>query len=443
MRLIDWFRPEIRLKRWLLIGVIGIICISFGLAFMVREIYMSLLEKMLSLFLMLAGCVFILIAVRYVVKTFFNAIENSGFKVSLDANRLSNLIFEKRIQIKGPKIVAIGGGTGLSTMLRGLKAFSSNITAVVSVSDDGGGSGVLRQDLGILPPGDIRNCVLALADTEPILEQLLQYRFKDGMLKGQNFGNLFLAAMDGISSSFEEAVHKMSDVLAVTGKVLPVTLDNIRLCAELEDGHIICGESSIGKHNSFHSGKIKRVYLEPETVKPLKEVLDAINEADMILMGPGSLYTSIIPNLLIKGIRDSLKKSKALKVYVCNIMTQPGETEGFTVSEHIKAIEKHTYKGIINYCIANVASIPEDLKIKYWNERAEVVKTDEKEINIMGVKLIVGDYVSIFNNYFIRHDAPKLAETLIDLIAETILVNDKKRIIDYYYIKDRLKKSKN
>jgi len=194
--------------------------------------------------------------------------------------------FEKSTLIKGPKIVAFGGGTGLSTMLRGLKAFTSNITAVVTVADDGGGSGILRQDLGMLPPGDIRNCILALANTEPILEQLLQYRFKDGRLKGQNFGNLFLAAMDGISSGFEEAVRRMSDVLAVTGRVLPVTLDDVMLCAELEDGCIICGESKIGKHNTYHSGRINRVYLQPHTVTALNEVIDAISEADAIILGP-------------------------------------------------------------------------------------------------------------------------------------------------------------
>jgi uncharacterized cofD-like protein len=440
MKIMDWFRPGIHIKRWILLGMLGIACISFGLSFMVREIYMSLMERALSIFLMLSGFIFILISMRYVARTFFHAITNSGFKMSLDSDRLSNLLYEKRILIKGPKIVAIGGGTGLSTMLRGLKAYSSNITAVVTVADDGGGSGMLRQDLGMLPPGDIRNCVLALADTEPILEQLLQYRFKDGMLKGQNFGNLFLAAMDGISSSFEEAVHKMSDVLAVTGRVLPVTLEDVKLCAELEDGSIICGESSISKHDSSHEGLIKKVFLDPRTSKPLQEVLDAIAEADVVVLGPGSLYTSIIPNLLIDGICDSLKKSNAIKIYVCNVMTQPGETDGYTVHRHITAIEEHSYSGIINFCIANNADIPDELKVKYRNDGAETVKIERDIISSIGIRLIEGDYISIKNSY-IRHDPQKLAETIIDIVAETILVKDKKRIIDYYYVKDRLRKS--
>lgn len=378
--------------------------------------------------------------IKHILVTFFNALSNGGFRISLDSKRLSSLLYEKRILIKGPKIVAVGGGTGLSTMLRGLKAYSSNITAVVTVADDGGGSGMLRTDLGILPPGDIRNCIMALADTEPVMQQLLQYRFQEGMLKGQNFGNLFLAAMDGISSSFEEAVHKMSNVLAVTGKVLPVTLDDVQLCAVLEDGHIICGESRISKHNSFHRGKIKRVYLEPRKAEPLKDVLDAIAEADVIVLGPGSLYTSIIPNLLVDGVYDAIKRSTAVKVYVCNVMTQPGETDGYSVFDHIAAIESHSCGDLIEYCIVNTAGIPDDIGRKYTEDGAGAVRVDYEQIEKAGIKVVDGDFISIKDG-FVRHDSEKLADAIISLVAEIVLSSDKKRIIDYYYVKDRLKKS--
>lgn len=338
-----------------------------------------------------------------------------------------------------PKIVAIGGGTGLGTMLRGLKKYSSNITAVVTVADDGGGSGVLRQELGMLPPGDIRNCILALADTEPIMEQLLQYRFKEGNLKGQSFGNLFLAAMDGISSSFEEAVRRMSDVLAVTGRVLPVTLDDVTLCAELEDGCIICGESKIGHHGEFHKGKIKRVFLEPSGAEPLKEVLDAIIEADVIVLGPGSLYTSIIPNLLVKEICPAVKRSKALKAYVCNVMTQPSETDGYSVFDHIEALEEHSCRGIVDCCIVNNKPIPQSLREKYKNDGAEQVPIDGERISRAGIALIEGDYVST-DNGLVRHDRNKLAKAVIELVAEEMFISDRKRMLDYYYLSDRLKK---
>lgn len=438
MRFIEWFRPGIKIKRWIILGITGITCISLGLSFLITEIYLSIEKIVFSTLLMLAGCVFIFFSIRYTTKTFIKIISDSGFRFSLDADRLSDLLYEKRILIKGPKIVAIGGGTGLSTMLRGLKVYSSNITAIVTVADDGGGSGILRQDLGMLPPGDIRNCILALADTEPIMEKLLQYRFEDGILKGQSFGNLFLAAMNNISNSFEEAVRKMSDVLAVTGTVLPVTLDDIKLCAELDDGHIICGESKIGKHNTTHPGKIKRVFLEPNHAKALQEALDAIQEADIIILGPGSLYTSIIPNLLVDGVCDEIKKSKAIKVYVCNVMTQPGETEGYTVYDHIRALEDHSYPGIVDFCIVNTADIPADLKKNYLDDGAELVKVDYAKVRKAGVNIIQGDFVSIRNN-LVRHNANKLARVIIDLVAEKVLAKDKKRTLDYYYIKDRLK----
>ena len=330
-----------------------------------------------------------------------------------------------------PKIVTIGGGTGLSTMLRGLKVYSSNITAVVTVADDGGGSGVLRQDLGMLPPGDIRNCILALANTEPIMEKLLQYRFQDGMLKGQSFGNLFLAAMDGISSSFEQAVQRMSDVLAVKGRVLPVTLQDIKLCAHLEDGYVIVGESKICEHNRFHKGAIKKVYLEPEIAKPLDVVIEAINEADVIVLGPGSLYTSIIPNLLVNGVCEAIRDSKALKVYVCNVMTQPGETDGYSVEEHIRAIEKHSFKGIVDYCIYNTADILEDLKRKYRADGADVVRLETKEMGKLGIELLGEDFVCI-NNSYIRHDTKRLAQTIINLVEKTLFSRDKKKPTYYY-----------
>ncbi|GAE88123.1 hypothetical protein JCM21531_1547 [Acetivibrio straminisolvens JCM 21531] len=326
--------------------------------------------------------------------------------------------------------MAIGGGTGLSTMLRGLKEYSSNITAVVTVADDGGGSGVLRQDLGILPPGDIRNCIMALANTEPIMEKLLQYRFQDGMLKGQSFGNLFLAAMDGISSSFEQAVQRMSDVLAVKGRVLPVTLEDIKLCAELEDGYIIAGESKIGNHNSFHRCAIKRVYLEPGRVKPLDEVIHAIGEADVIVLGPGSLFTSIIPNLLVDGVCSAIKNSKALKVYVCNVMTQPGETDGYTVSDHIKALERHSFEGIVDYCIFNTSDIPELLKKKYSEDGAQIVRIDFDELDKLGIRFLGGDFVCI-NNGYIRHDTRRLAQAIMDLVFENAFGKDNRESAGY------------
>ena len=241
-----------------------------------------------------------------------------------------------------PKVVVVGGGTGLSVLLRGLKRFTPNITAIVTVADDGGGSGVLREDLGMLPPGDIRSCLLALANTEPTMEKLFQFRFKEGRLKGQSFGNLFIAAMNEIYGSFELAIKEASNVLAVTGKVLPMTLENVTLYAILKNGQVVKGESEIPLKNKEVGSRIERIYMEPKVSYPLDEAIVAIEEADVIVLGPGSLYTSIIPNLLVNNIVGTIFDARAPKVYISNIMTQPGETDGYTVLDHVEAILKHS-----------------------------------------------------------------------------------------------------
>ncbi|MDI3312372.1 MAG: YvcK family protein [Thermoanaerobacterium sp.] len=317
--------------------------------------------------------------------------------------------------LDGPKVVVIGGGTGLSTMLRGLKKYTNNITAIVTVADDGGGSGVLREDLGILPPGDIRNCILALANTEPTMEKLLQYRFTDGMLKGQSFGNLFLAAMNGISDSFEEAVKKMSEVLAVSGKVLPVTLDDVKLKAKLKNGIVIDGESLIPKLQMKEKSPIERIFLEPKDAKPVKEALTDIMEADEIILGPGSLYTSIIPNLLVNDVCEAIEESKAIKIYVCNIMTQPGETIGYDANAHVDALFLHGLKSL-DYVIVNNGEIPYEYKDRYKEDMSQPVSYDVESFRQKGIKVIEKDVLAIRNNY-IRHDEQKLAETLMGLIG--------------------------
>lgn len=320
------------------------------------------------------------------------------------------------------KVVAIGGGTGLSTMLRGLKLYTENITAIVTVADDGGSSGKLRNDLGMLPPGDIRNCITALADIEPIMEELLHYRFTDGDLKGHSFGNLFLAALNGISDEFDEAVQKMSSVLAVVGQVLPVTNDNITLNAKLEDGSIINGESSIG-HRSKKDINIDHVWLSPENPKAVPAVIEAILNADIIVLGPGSLYTSVIPNLLVDGVSQAIKNSNAIKIYVCNIMSQAGETIKYTVHDHLKAIERHTYKGVVDFVIANSNEIPQPLIPIYKAENAEIIEVDEEAFNDDLTVLVKANLLNVRNGQ-IRHHISRLAHTI--LLIERRVQLDKK-----------------
>jgi uncharacterized cofD-like protein len=320
-----------------------------------------------------------------------------------------------------PRIVAIGGGTGLSTMLRGLKNYTSALTAVVTVADNGGSSGLLREDLHMLPPGDIRNCILALANTEPLMHDLMNYRFGNnhGRLSKQCFGNLFIAAMAGVSGNFYDAVRNISKVLAVKGKVLPVSLEDIHISAVLTDGNTIHGESEIGDRENINEAGIYKVFMEPTDAKPLQEACADIEEADIIVLGPGSLYTSIIPNLLFPEIRDSIQKSRAVKIYVGNIMTQPAETYKYSILNHIEAILRHCMthspEGFIEFCIVNNRLLSPELMTEYLLSQSHPVEYNKEEITGLGIDLIEAPLVRITSFGAIRHDHDLLAEIILRL----------------------------
>ena len=325
-------------------------------------------------------------------------------------------MMEKR-RHRGPRVAVIGGGHGLSNMLRGLKRYTENISAIVTVADDGGGSGMLRQDLGMPPPGDIRNCLEALANTEPLMSELMHYRFTEGSLAGQSFGNLFLAALNGISTSFDAAVSRMSQVLAITGQVLPVTTADVQLEAEFENGASVTGESKIFYCKKKEDCRITKVRLIPEHPRALPEAVEAIREADMIVLGPGSLYTSIIPNLLVDGIVEAILQSDALKVYVANVMTQEGETEGYTASDHIAAIFQHSAPGLFDLCLTNSSPVPPDVAARYAQEGAEPLRYDAGRCAALGVELVSRPIATVENGY-VRHQSENLARELIQLHAE-------------------------
>ena len=318
---------------------------------------------------------------------------------------------------QGPRVVAIGGGHGLSTLLRGLKLHTRNLTAIVTVADDGGGSGMLRHDLGMPPPGDIRNCMEALANTEPLMEELLSYRFTEGSLAGQSFGNLILAALNGISGSFDEAVAKMSQVLAITGRILPVTNANVALQATFENGATVVGESKIAAFKKAQDCRIRRVELLPGRPPALPATLEAIAQADLILLGPGSLYTSVIPNLLVEGVAGAICASGAPKVYICNIMTQDGETEGMTASDHVKALLDHSGPGLVDLCLCNSAPVRPGLVERYREEDAAPIVVDRAAIEALGVEAVTRPLASETLNYA-RHSFARLAEAVMELYNE-------------------------
>lgn len=318
---------------------------------------------------------------------------------------------EHRQQEQKPRIVVIGGGTGLSVMLRGLKEKPLDITAIVTVADDGGSSGILRSELQMPPPGDIRSVLIALADVEPLLSDMLKYRFNSGAgLAGHSLGNLMLAAMTDISGDFVSGVRMLSKVLAVRGRVLPAAGEAIVLKAETVDGTIITGESNIPKAGEA----IKRVFIEPADVEPLEEAVEAIREADAILIGPGSLYTSIIPNLLVPKLAQSIVESEAVKIFVCNVMTQPGETDDYTVSDHLAAVHAHIGHHLFDYVIVNDGEIPEQVQQKYAEMGAKAVHLDLEEVTRRGYK-VIADKLVLFRTY-LRHDAARLSHHIYQLV---------------------------
>lgn len=436
-------KPGIKVKRWVLLGFVGTILLSLGIGEIFIHKDYDLNRRMIFIISALLGLVVIVLAIYKGLKSILRLINSDKINITIKDKEVEELIDEERLLVTGPKIVVVGGGTGLSTMLRGLKNYTDNITAIVTVGDDGGGSGKIREDFGMLPPGDIRNCILALADTEPIMEKLLQYRFKEGSLEGQSFGNLFLAAMAGISDNFEEAVQRMSSVLAVTGKVLPVTLDDMKLVATLENGDKIEGESRIPDEAIARKSRIKKLMINPKNAKPLVEALKAIEEADAIIMGPGSLYTSIIPNLLVTDIADTISNSKAIKIYISNIMTQPGETDDFTAFDHLKTLMHYGGKNCVEYIIANNGSISTDIEERYLKEGSKLVELDRDKIKSLNIEIIEENLVKIGKGY-VKHDSEYLAEIIMKTIIEKELKLDGEKILEYAYSLQKIrKKTKN
>lgn len=318
------------------------------------------------------------------------------------------------------KLVVFGGGTGLSILLRGLKKYTRNISAVVTVADNGGGSGVLREDLGMLPPGDMRNCIIALSDVEPVMVKLMQHRFKDGYLNGQSFGNLLIAAMYELFGDYEHALKEIGSIFRLAGKVLPMTLQDAQLKAYLDNGECILGEKDIPEYVNKSNCEIDRVSLVPEVCMPLEETVRDIQEADIIVLGPGSLYTSVIPNILVKNISKLISESKATKFYICNLMTQPGETDGYNVYDHVSAIIKHSNRYIIDYVIANDELISEKQIENYKFKGAKQVIIDNEQINKleeMNIRVICSNFVEIKKNY-IRHNSEKIGQLLFNYTKE-------------------------
>ena len=401
--LVKWLYPGMKVKRWFFTSLLGVIVVGVG-AVLTAEPYAFVSN--LGIVWIVCGMVFIVLGMGKMIVSLLTLFLPQGER------ELVNILYQKRYLERGPKIVTIGGGHGLSYLLQGLKEYSSNITAIVTVADSGGSSGRLREEFNIVAPGDIRNCLVALADAPALMGELFQFRFsKDSQLQGHNFGNLFLTAMVQLTNGdFEKAVEESSKVLAIRGKVIPSTVYNVHLIAEYLDGTQTKGEAKIPNPQS----RIKKLSLTPENARPTQHALDAIAQADVIILGPGSLYTSVIPNLIIEGMSEAVAKSSGFKIYVCNVMTQHGETDGFTASDHVKAIIEHSNKNVIDACLINDAQVPKDALGPYKEEHSFPVAADAEKIKEMGYRVAATDILGVTN--YVRHDSEKLTKSLIKLI---------------------------
>lgn len=412
---VGWLIPGLNVKRWLFLIFVGSVLIVLGFlliadAHLIYKIMNAIKKAAFILPTNILAAVFILIGATI----FFKGWKKTTLSMmDMDSSKGNNSLLERlyrRSKLnKGAKVVAIGGGTGLSMLLKGIKKYTNNITAVVTVGDDGGSSGRLREEMGILPPGDIRNCIAALADDENLITELFQYRFKNGEgLEGHSFGNLFLTALCAITGNMVKAVKESSNVLNIRGVVLPATLDDMKLAAEFEDGTIVKGESNIPEaHKS-----IKRLFTEPEVCKALPEVLAAIADADLIILGPGSLYTSVIPNLLVSGIVEAIMASTAKKIYVCNIMTQPGETDNYSVASHVNALLNHA-KGrkIIDAVLVN-DSLPDNISEGYAKSGSIPVRLDMENLAPTGVTVVSQKLIQENKEGLVRHSSHRVARAV-------------------------------
>lgn len=405
-----WLYPGIQVKRWVLTALLGTGVVALGSFFFANHYPFVRFFGSLIIF-----CGIVLI-VMGILKLTVSLIALFLPKREQD---LVNILYQKRFLERGPRIVAMGGGHGLSNLLLALKEYTANITAIVTVADSGGSSGRLRREFDIVAPGDVRNCLVALADAPVLMGDLFQYRFPEkSELKGHNFGNLFLTAMYEVAGrDFRQAVELTSKVLAIRGKVIPSTVDNVHLVARYKDGGVTEGEAKIPRSGV----QIEELFLNPRDVAPNTEAIEAIAEADVIVLGPGSLYTSVLPNLIIKGILSAIQASPAFKIYICNVMTQMGETEGFTASDHVRALVKHTSKDVINGVIINAADIAAaDALDRYKHENSFPVLPDAEEIRAMGYKVFAEDIVGIQD--YVRHDSAKLTQILMKVIEQNRVV---------------------
>lgn len=439
--LMQWFKASSKMKRWMFLILIGIILACYGLAkiLVMKEISFQEVGKVIAIFVV--GFVSIVLGLIFLNKrTLEILVESTDDRMENKKNvNVKSLIFDKTVYDQGPNIVVIGGGTGLNTVLTGLKNYTSNLTAIVTVSDYGEMTTNSRKELEMLPLGDIKDSIISLANQENEMGKLFNYEFSKGKLKGLCFSDIYFSAMREINGNFEDSVIKSSEILNIVGKVMPVTLDEMKIVAELANGYVVEEKSRIPEVVSDKITKISRILLNPSNCRPAPGVIEAIKKADCIIIGPGSLYTNVIPNLLVNGVTKAIKESTAIKVYISNIMTEPGQTDNYSVSDHLNALIEHCGTGVVDYCIYDTGEIiPEFIK-KYNLEGQDLVDQDINKVK--GIKFLQRN-LSMISNDFIRHDPSLVASSIIELICDDLRYQDKQNDPQYLMLNTKLREDK-
>lgn len=435
-----WFKSRTKMKRWLAAISIGIALVCFGMTNVITHKTLDFVDVLKIVVSFVIGFATIVISVVQMQRrTLEMLVEESDTRDR--KNNVNTLIFNKKVYNQGPKVVVIGGGSGLNTVLRGLKNYTDNITAIVTVSDYGETPTDSRKALETLPLNDIKESLQALAYDEGLMNELLDCKFDNGKLKNLSFSDIYFLAMNKAFGNFTKSIENSGSVLNITGRVLPVTLEPIKICAELSDGSVVENRDKIPELVGERVEKISRIFISPTNVSPAPGVIDAIKEADAIIIGPGSLYTNVIPNLLVRGIARAIKESEAIKIYVSNIMTEFGQTDEYTLSDHIKAIQDYLGEGIINYCIYDTGEIIPEFIHKYNLKGSDIVLADRAKTKALGVRLVQRNLSKIEGDS-IRHDSDVIASTIIQLICDELAFEDMENDSQFMTLNSKLKETK-
>ncbi len=442
---LEWFKASTKVKRWILLIIFGIILTCYGIAKILvsEEITFFELGKVIVIFVI--GFIAIITSIVFIQKRSLeiiieanNTTTEKGKKAKLN---IKSLIFNKKVYEEGPKVVIIGGGQGLNTVIEGFKKYTNNITAIVTMSDYGNIPTASRKALDTLPLKDIKDSIIAMSDKEEIMRKLMNWNFKNERLSGLNFGDIYLTAMNEIYSNISEAILKSTEVLNISGRVMPVTLDEITICAELTDGTTIKQKDRIPEIVEQKVESINRIYISPSNCRPAPGVIESIQDADVIIIGPGSLYTNVLPNLLVKNVSRAIKDSKAMKYYISNIMTEPGQTDNYSLSEHLKAIKEHVGTGIIDYCLADTGEVVPEYIRKYNKEGSDIVDIDMKNMATYNVRVIQKN-MSCIKDGKIRHNPDIIAATIIEMICNDLRFHDMQNNTEYLLLQSVLKDQK-